>query len=133
MVDGIVESLKKITGAGYEIIIVSNQGGVGKGLYKNRDVKFINDSIRQFFKTYGINILDVIYCPHHHDFTACICRKPDSLMIEKMLHMYQIDPEMSWMIGDNERDKDAGLKAGLKTLLIESNDDLNIHLKSMGI
>jgi D-glycero-D-manno-heptose 1,7-bisphosphate phosphatase len=54
-------------------------------------------------------------------------------MIEKMLHMYHIDPEMSWMIGDNERDREAGLKAGLKTLLIESNDDLNIHLKSMGI
>jgi D-glycero-D-manno-heptose 1,7-bisphosphate phosphatase len=129
MVDGIVEALQKLSHKGFEFIIVSNQGGVARGTYKTKDVKFINDSIRQFFKTYGINILDMIYCPHHPDISACICRKPDSLMFEKMLHMYQIDPGNSWIIGDQERDIEAGQKAGLKTILLESNADLNNYLE----
>ena len=90
MVDGIVEALKKLLSNGFDIIIVSNQGGIAHGIYKTKDVKFINDSISQFFKTYGIRILDIIYCPHHPDYSACICRKPDSLMFEKMIHMYHI-------------------------------------------
>lgn len=133
MVEGIVEALQKISNKGYEIIIVSNQGGIARGLYKIKDVNYINDSIKQFFKTYGINILDMIYCPHHPEVSACICRKPDSLMFEKMLHIYNIDPKSSLMIGDQDRDIEAGKKAGLNTLLIGPNDDLNTYLETLGL
>ena len=128
MVEGIVEALQKISRKGFDIIIVSNQGGIARGLYKTKDVKYINDSIKLFLKTYGINILDIIYCPHHPDISACICRKPDTLLFEKMIHIHNIDPKSSWMIGDQDRDIEAGLKTGLKTLLIEPNDDLNKYL-----
>jgi len=131
MVEGIVEALQKLYRKGFDFIIVSNQGGIARGLYKIKDVKFINDSISQFFKTYGINILDTIYCPHHPDISACICRKPDTQLFEKMLHIYNIDPKTSWMIGDQDRDIEAGQKAGLKTLLLEPNDDLNKYLESI--
>jgi D-glycero-D-manno-heptose 1,7-bisphosphate phosphatase len=49
-------------------------------------------------------------------------------MLEKMMHLYQVDPDKSWMIGDQERDVEAGKKAGVKTLHIESNSDLNKYL-----
>ena len=133
MVEGIVEALQKISIKEFDIIIVSNQGGIARGLYKTKDVKYINDSIKQFFKTFGINILDMIYCPHHPDYSACVCRKPDSLMFEKMMHIYKIDPIRSWMIGDQERDIEAGKKAGLSTILIEPNADLNDYLEVIGI
>lgn len=133
MVEGIVEALQKISFKEFDIIIVSNQGGIARGLYKTKDVKYINDSIKQFFKTFGINILDIIYCPHHPDYSSCICRKPDSLMFEKMMHIYKIDPNRSWMIGDQERDIEAGKKAGLSTILIEPNADLNDYLGAIGI
>jgi len=128
MVEGIVEAFHKIIRKGFEIIIISNQGGIALGKYKARDVKYINDSIKQFFKSYGIKILDIVYCPHHPDTSRCICRKPDSLLIEKMMHIYNIDPKVSWFIGDQERDVEAGQKAGLKTVLIKPNDDLNPYL-----
>lgn len=128
MVDGIVEALKKIITNGFEIIIISNQGGIAKGKYKIRDVKNINDTIIQFFRTYGIKILDIVFCPHHPDVSKCICRKPDSLLIEKMAHLHRLDLSGSWFIGDQPRDVEAGEKAGLKTILINPNDDLNIYL-----
>lgn len=132
MVEGIVEALQNLTKKGFEIIIVSNQGGIAKGLYKTKDVKYINDSIKLFFKTYGVSILDIIYCPHHPDISACICRKPDTLLFEKMIHIHNIDAKSSWMIGDQDRDIAAGLKAGLHTLRIEANDDLNNYLGMIG-
>jgi len=133
MLEGIVEALQKLSRQGFDFIIVSNQGGIARGLYKTKDVKYIHDSIKQFLKTFGITILDIIYCPHHPDISACICRKPDSLMIEKMLHIYNIDPESSWLIGDQDRDIEAGQKAGLNTILIEPNDDLNNYLEAVGL
>jgi D-glycero-D-manno-heptose 1,7-bisphosphate phosphatase len=129
MVEGIVEALQILSKNGFDFIIVSNQGGIAKGLYKIKDVKFISDSIKLFLKTYGVQILDMIYCPHHPDVSACICRKPDTLLFEKMIHIHDIDLKNSWMIGDQERDIEAGEKVGLKTILIEPNDDLNRYLK----
>jgi D-glycero-D-manno-heptose 1,7-bisphosphate phosphatase len=130
MVEGIVEALQKITSKEFDIIIITNQGGIALGKYKARDANYINDTIIQFFKSYGVKILDIIYCPHHPDVSKCICRKPDSLMIEKMMHIHQIDPTFSLLVGDQDRDIEAGHKAGLKTILIKPNDDLNnyIHL-----
>ena len=133
MVEGIVEALQKITASGFEIIIISNQGGIALGKYKARDANYINDTIIQFFKSYGVKILDIAYCPHHPDVSKCICRKPDSLLIEKMMHIYKINPEVSWLIGDQERDIAAGQKAGLKTILIEPNDDLSNYLSLLGL
>jgi D-glycero-D-manno-heptose 1,7-bisphosphate phosphatase len=131
MVEGIVEALQKITSKEFDIIIITNQGGIALGKYKARDANYINDTIIQFFKSYGVKILDIIYCPHHPDVSKCICRKPDSLMIEKMMHIHEIDPTASWLVGDQERDIEAGQKAGLNTILIKPNDDLNNYLHLM--
>jgi D-glycero-D-manno-heptose 1,7-bisphosphate phosphatase len=132
MVEGIVEALQNLVRKGFEFIIVSNQGGIAKGLYKIKDVKYTNDSIKLFFKTYGVSILDIIYCPHHPDISSCICRKPDTLLFEKMIHIHDIDTKSSWMIGDQDRDIEAGKKAGLNTILIKPNDDLNNYLEAVG-
>ena len=131
MVDGIVEALKKITEYGFDIIIITNQGGIALCKFKTTDANFINETIIQFFKSYGLEILDIVYCPHHPDVSKCICRKPDSLLIEKMIHIYKINPNESWLVGDQERDIEAGHKAGLKTILIKPNDDLNNYIQLM--
>ena len=52
------------------------------------------------------------------------CRKPDSLLFEKALARFDIDPAQSWMIGDSERDIMAAEKAGMKTILISPNEDI---------
>jgi D-glycero-D-manno-heptose 1,7-bisphosphate phosphatase len=63
------------------------------------------------------------YCPHHPETSACLCRKPGSLMVEKAIAKYNIDPTKSFMIGDKERDVTCANGAGVKGYLIEPNQD----------
>jgi D-glycero-D-manno-heptose 1,7-bisphosphate phosphatase len=128
IVDGIAEALQALGRHSYVFIVITNQGGIGKGLYTHTRVREIHKQLKAFFSMENVKITDFYYCPHHPDSSACICRKPDSLLLEKAMARYGIDPEQSWFIGDNERDELAGKKAGLKTLLIPSNADLREYL-----
>jgi D-glycero-D-manno-heptose 1,7-bisphosphate phosphatase len=128
IVEGITESLQELRKSGYIFIVITNQSGIAKGLYSHNRVKEIHKQLKAFFAMENIKIIDFYYCPHHPNSSVCICRKPDSLMLEKALARYNINPEESWFIGDNERDIDAGKKAGVKTLLVPSNADLRDHI-----
>src|SRR5580692_5329191 len=73
---------------------------------------------------YTIRIEEIYYCVHHPETGSCLCRKPDSLNVEKALARFNIDPSRSFFIGDKERDVLAGEKVGVKGILIESNSSL---------
>ena len=72
----------------------------------------------------GIKIDDVYLCPHHQTIAPCLCRKPNSLMIEKAIAKHDIDTSLSYLIGDNERDILAGEKLMIKGILIEANTNI---------
>jgi D-glycero-D-manno-heptose 1,7-bisphosphate phosphatase len=91
-------------------------------------VKEIHKDLKAFFASHGVPIPEWYYCPHHPLSSECICRKPDSLMLEKAIARHDIDATASYFIGDNERDVLAGEKAGVQTVLIESNADLREYL-----
>jgi D-glycero-D-manno-heptose 1,7-bisphosphate phosphatase len=106
------------------LIIVTNQSGVAKGLYKQEDVELVHGYLLNEFTKNNITISEVYYCLHHPDVSNCICRKPGSLFVEKALARFHIDPAKSYFIGDKERDTEAGEKAGVKGILIEANSPL---------
>ena len=121
---GVVEALKELRSKGYLLIVITNQGGISRGACSAKDVEALHDHLRSMLEQEGV-LLDEIYCcPHHHSVEACLCRKPQPLMIEKAVARFNIDPASSWMIGDAQRDVEAGKAAGLRTILIESNSDL---------
>lgn len=113
---------------GYHLIIVSNQSGIAKGLYKQADVEVLHAYLLEEFKKNNIKISEVYYCVHHPDVSKCICRKPDSLFVEKGLARFNIDPKRSYFIGDKDRDAEAAEKAGVKGILIEANISLKTIL-----
>jgi D-glycero-D-manno-heptose 1,7-bisphosphate phosphatase len=129
--EGIPEALKIIREHGYLIIIISNQSGIARGLYSHAEAEKVHDYLRSRLKKDGVEITEIYYCPHHPDHQKCFCRKPESLMIEKALARFDIDPARSWMIGDQERDVEAGKKAGLQTILVKRNEDLREVVKEM--
>lgn len=122
--EGIIPSLKAFQEAGFLLIVISNQGGVDKGHYTCADVDKVHNKMRQLFSKEGVIISDIYYCPHHNEVQKCLCRKPLNLNIEKAIVRYDIDRKASWMIGDSPRDIMAGKASGLKTLKIESNENL---------
>jgi len=121
---GVVKALKKWQKDGFKFIVISNQGGIAKGTYTKSDVEKVHEKFVNLIKEHNINILDIYYCPHHNKFERCLCRKPDSLMIEKAISRYKIDVTKSYMIGDNTKDIDAAVKAGITGIKIDSNQSL---------
>lgn len=113
---GVKEGLAKLKQAGYLLIVITNQAGIAKGLYGKADVRAVHDKMNQ---AYG-NVLDDLYfAPHHEQYTSrSLSRKPGSLLIERAIAKYKIEKSQSWMIGDKERDIEAGIKAGVSTLLL---------------
>ncbi|HNQ13882.1 MAG TPA: HAD family hydrolase [Bacteroidia bacterium] len=116
--------LKTLHQKGYLFIVISNQGGIGKGLYTRHDADKIGEMIQSEFEKNQMKLSAYYYCSHHPISGKCICRKPDSLLIEKALARFNIDPAQSYMIGDMQRDVDAAHKVGVKGILIESNSSL---------
>ncbi len=114
--DGVVEGLRLLKGAGYLLIIITNQAGIAKGLYTRADVMRCYEYLQE---QCGHLLDDIYYCPHHPDYdTQSLMRKPDSLSLEKAIAKYQINVEDSWMVGDTLRDIKAGQRVGVRTIHI---------------
>ncbi len=122
-IDGIFKICKHYQNLGYKIIVVTNQSGIARGYYGEEDFKNITLWMINEFKKLGIDILKVYHCPHHPDITgSCTCRKPKPGMLLEAAREFDIDLNNSIIIGDKERDIEAGLNAGLKkTYLYDAN------------
>ena len=120
----VFEALQLLQKAGYLLIIISNQSGIGRDLFTIQDTEKMHAYLLKKLKQQNIRIEEIYYCVHHPETGSCLCRKPDSLNVEKALARFNIDPALSYFIGDKERDTLAGEKAGVKGILIESNSSL---------
>ena len=126
-VPGIEKFLQERQSEGYLLIVVSNQGGIAKGYYGHAHVFDLHQTIHEQLLSWGVTIHSWFYCPHHDEVSYCLCRKPGPLMLEKALARYNADAAKSYMIGDKESDVEAGRRAGVKPLLVNSNTNLYLH------
>ncbi len=129
--ESIFEFLKALQKKGYLFIIITNQGGISKKLFTHNDVIKLHEFMLNKFSDNDINITDLYYCPHHSNIEKCLCRKPNSLMLEKAIARYNIDIKQSYFIGDSRRDFLAGEKAGVKAIQVKKNSDLNEILQTI--
>ncbi|MGB1033243.1 MAG: D-glycero-alpha-D-manno-heptose-1,7-bisphosphate 7-phosphatase [Flavobacteriales bacterium] len=120
----VLEALKKIQDKGYLLILVTNQGGIAKGLYSHKEVAKIHKYLLEECAKHEVKITEIYYSPHHDDFGKSLTRKPGSLMVERGLARFNVDPSRSYLIGDKQRDCDSGEKVGVKGILIPTNAPL---------
>ncbi|MFM7079150.1 MAG: D-glycero-alpha-D-manno-heptose-1,7-bisphosphate 7-phosphatase [Bacteroidota bacterium] len=123
LLPGVIDGLREISSRGYELIIITNQGGIAKGLYTHDDVDRLHAHMKSILDVEGISITEIYYCPHHPEHGKCLCRKPGSLMLEKAVARFGIDTSMSYMIGDMDRDVKAATAAGVQGILVHSNSN----------
>jgi D-glycero-D-manno-heptose 1,7-bisphosphate phosphatase len=122
---GVAGALKAFTEKGYRLIIITNQGGLAKKLYTLSELDRMHEYLRSEMERSGVYFDEIYYCPHHPDYNGkCLCRKPGSVMVEKALARFDIDPALSYFIGDRDRDVQAAEAAGVKGILVESNANL---------
>lgn len=123
-IPGSIEAMKLLNKNDFKVVIVTNQAGVAKGYYLEKDVISFNQLMRDELMLYDVYIDAIHYCPHHPDSKIrkyrldCDCRKPRSGMLKKSEKELDIDFKHSYMIGDKKSDIDAGNRVGCKTVLV---------------
>ena len=112
---GVPEALRLLKDNGYLLIVVTNQAGIAKQLYKKEDVLACHNKLQDSCQS----LVDAIYyAPGHPNYSESLSRKPDSLMLERAIAKYNIDPAQSWMVGDSLRDIEAAEKVGVNSILV---------------
>ena len=117
---GVKKALVKIKESGYLAIVITNQSGISQGIYSTSDMKKCHDFMQNQLDSM---IDDIYYSPYHPSVSESLTRKPDSLMFEKAIAKYSIDPYQSWMLGDRERDLIPARKLGMKTILVDNIEE----------
>ncbi len=123
LLPGAREACAALRAAGWFLAVVSNQGGVARGKYGLDQVGACNDRLNELL---GGSIDAFRFCPYHPRGVVCGLsnehpwRKPAPGMLLDIAEKHSIDLAASWMVGDAERDVEAGLAAGCRTILIRA-------------
>lgn len=112
---GVCDSLHRLQAAGFKLIVITNQGGISKGMYEEKDVWRCHHYLMQ---QCGIKLDDLFFAPIHPSISRSLAFKPQSLMLERAIALHRIAPASSWMVGDSARDIEAARRAGLRTIFI---------------
>ena len=110
------EALRVLKNKGFAIIVVTNQSGIGRGIFGELDMHAIHEKIKRELP----GMIEAFYfCPHLPE-NGCECRKPGIGMIRTACEDFKLTTEGSWMIGDKSLDIEAGHNAGLSTILVRT-------------
>ena len=126
--DGVFEALGYFQSLGYLLIIVTNQSGIGRGYYSEKDFETLTSWMLQELLHVNIKIDAVYHCPHAPE-ANCACRKPKSGMLKAAIEVFDIDVTHSWMIGDKESDIEAALGAGMTQTILLSPSSSSTQAK----
>lgn len=123
LLPGALDACRTLKGAGFRLVVVSNQGGVARGRFTTADVERVNARLNALLA----GLIDAFrYCPYHPQGVVAEFarehpwRKPAPGMILDAAKALSIDPARSWTVGNSQRDIDAGRAAGTRTILIDS-------------
>lgn len=111
---GVTAALESLRAAGFALVVVTNQSGIGRGYYSEEDYRAVDGAVRAAL---GVPLDAVRHCPHAPQ-AKCSCRKPAPGMLRSAAEELGIELERSWAVGDGERDVLAGLSAGCRAILI---------------
>ena len=114
---GALNALKEITDLGYEIILISNQAGIGDGIYPESSLRDIHEKMLGEFKKKGIRIRSSHFCLHGKK-AGCKCRKPEIGLFTEAVKGLEFDRGNTYFIGDKSTDMQAGKRFGLKTIMV---------------
>ncbi len=123
-ISGAPEAISSLKDAGFLVIVVSNQSGIARGYFDEREVEALHSHIQAKLADYGTSIDAFYFCPHHpehgvgDDKFACECRKGAPGMLLQAAREYDIDLGQSFMVGDKIADIEAGHRAGCQSLLV---------------
>jgi len=113
---GTLDALRNLRAAGFLIVVVTNQSGVGRGFFNEDSVHAVHSKIQEL----TANSIDAFYfCPHLPN-DGCECRKPSDGMVRSAVYELGIDLDGSWIVGDKRLDVLTGRQAGIRSILVRT-------------
>ena len=129
MIPDTLKAMKSLAAKGFQFIIISNQAGVGRGVFTQQQLDIVNDKLLSIMADEGISILDIYTCTHSWN-EGCECRKPKPGMLFCAANEYNLRLDHCVFIGDDPRDVIAAFNADAKSVLINhpkpTDDDDNL-------
>ncbi len=129
LLDGVGQSLRRLRAAGYLLVLITNQAGLGKGLMDEKDLRKIHNHLEDLLTQEGVKLDAIYFCGYHPEATVekylqqSGHRKPEPGMVLEAAEDLNIDLSKSWMIGDNPGDVEAGKQAGCRTVLLTEPEE----------
>jgi D-glycero-D-manno-heptose 1,7-bisphosphate phosphatase len=127
-VPGVLEGVRRLVELGYAPVVVTNQSGIGRGLYSEADFRALTAWMANAFAAADAPLAGVYFCPHHLDEAtgpyriACDCRKPAPGMLLRAAEELRLDLAASVMFGDRASDLEAAQSAGLLHRVLLATD-----------
>ncbi len=126
LLPGVVEGLRQLQSAGFGLVIVSNQSGIGRGYLDQERLKAIHRRMKDLLRREGIYLHGIYVCPHLPE-DHCDCRKPKAALGHRATEELGFDPKQSFVIGDKESDIMFGRNLGSKTILVLTGYGREVH------
>lgn len=114
---GVGPALARLKRAGAKLVVVTNQSGVGRGIFTLKDLEAIHARLEGLLEQEEVALDAIYFCPHHPD-DGCRCRKPNVGMVERARSELQLDLRRSYLIGDHARDMQLAKRVGAKAILL---------------
>lgn len=118
-VPGSLEAIARLHQAGWQVLVASNQSGLGRGLFTQETLDAIHAHMHQCVADAGGRIDGVFYCPHHPD-ADCGCRKPRPGLLEQMEAQMGVSVVGAYFVGDSKKDLEVARAKGAIPLLVRS-------------
>ena len=132
-IDGVLDAAAELTRRGYVLVVASNQSGIGRGLYSERDFHALSGWMREQFAAAGAPLAGVYFCPHHPTDAIgafridCACRKPGPGMLLDAARDLGLDLASSILFGDRGTDMAAARAAGVPARVLLATDGRGKH------
>jgi D-glycero-D-manno-heptose 1,7-bisphosphate phosphatase len=122
LLPGVVPALRRLAAAGFGLAIVTNQSGIGRGLFDEAAYRKFEAHLEADLARQGVAIAGSFFCPHRPD-AGCACRKPAPGLFFAARDALGAELAASFVIGNDRRDAESGLAAGCRAAVLIGADD----------
>jgi D-glycero-D-manno-heptose 1,7-bisphosphate phosphatase len=121
LIPGAGDAIRRLSGAGLAVVLVTNQSGIARGLYGEADYQAVARRVDRLLREAGASVDATYYCPHHPDFSGpCECRKPGTGLYRRAARELTLDPAASYYVGDKLTDVLPAIALGGQGILVRT-------------